>query len=231
MGGRLMLRWICKSSSPRQALCIISQAVHNATSATPQSWKSPSSLYYKSLENTNFEKQINNSTQLLWHDSITQHVLCMSSILHGGFQTISPQRLPIEQPQTHKAHHTSSRWQLHHLPIVHHPTSYSQKNCPELFPISQKAYIYSNALWKCTNDANAMYVVSMFISLSKCNFVWFCFCFNRLWSAQQHPPGDVSASFALHHCSEKGTEVSSRNPRNFWPSNIVFMWEPRAQVL
>ena len=127
MGGRLMLRWICKSSSPRQALCIISQAVHNATSATPQSWKSPSSLYYKSLENTNFEKQINNSTQLLWHDSITQHVLCMSSILHGGFQTISPQRLPIEQPQTHKAHHTSSRWQLHHLPIVHHPTSYSQK--------------------------------------------------------------------------------------------------------
>ena len=44
-----------------------------------------------------------NLTQLLFskHDSsTTQHVLWMSSVLHGAFQTISWQCLPIENPQS-----------------------------------------------------------------------------------------------------------------------------------
>ena len=53
---RLMFRWlICKSCSRRQAFCIISQAVHNATSATPQAWKSPTS-HTRDSSNTNMRQ-------------------------------------------------------------------------------------------------------------------------------------------------------------------------------
>ena len=67
---RLMFRWlICKSCSRRQAFCIISQAVHNATSATPQEWKSPTS-HTKDSSNTNMRQK--------WlYDSRALHVFCI----------------------------------------------------------------------------------------------------------------------------------------------------------
>ena len=67
---RLMFRWlICKSCSRRQAFCIISQAVHNATSATPQAWKSPTS-HTTGSSNTNMRQK--------WlYDSRALHVFCI----------------------------------------------------------------------------------------------------------------------------------------------------------
>ena len=68
---RLMFRWlICKSCSRRQAFCIISQAVHNATSATLQAWKSPTS-HTTDSSNTNMRQK------WLYGISRALHVFCI----------------------------------------------------------------------------------------------------------------------------------------------------------